>query len=328
MKFNLSQLMSDQSKVEGEKERMVFRVEFIPIEKLQPSEMNKYIVQDVSELKASIELTGLQQNLLVRRKGDDYEVISGHRRLKAMQELHAEGDDQYKQIPCKVTKTTDDVQAELQLLLANSTTRELTDYEKTYQAKRLQELLKELERGGFKFTGRKREIVAQLMNVSSSQVGRMDSINKKLAPELKEEFSKGNINITTAYELSRLSEGQQQEVAAEREEGQPLTQAAVKEKRAEQQDKPNTNADIIVEKNDQGETELFEEQYGLLVKRFAGVLEALNGVSDSVKCTKYSKKLSGLLVKIEAALPNPEEMADKEFEERQVTIFDEITAQK
>ena len=239
-KFNLSQLMSDTSK----KESIAFKIDHIQIDSYIPSEMNKYSVDDVTELKASIELMGLQQNLLVRIQQDGtYEVISGHRRLKAMQELHAAGNEQFEKVPCKVIKTTDDIQVELQLLLANSTARELTDYEKTYQAARLQELLQDLKKSGYQFTGRKREIVAQLMGVSSSQVSRMDSINNKLSPELKEEFSEGNINITTAYELSRLPEEKQQEVAAEHKGGQVITPTAAKEKRieSEQKEKPMTH---------------------------------------------------------------------------------------
>ena len=247
-KFNLTDLMNTQSKEAG-KERVVFKIELLPIEKLQPSEMNQYSVQDVTELKASIELTGLQQNLLVRPSRSGYEVLSGHRRLKAMKALYAEGHEQFAQVPCKVERTMDDVQAELQLLLANSTTRELTDYEKTYQAQRLQELLQDIKDSGHKITGRKREIVAQLMGVSSSQVARMDSINKKLTPELKEEFSEGDINITTAYELSRLPEDVQQEVVEEKKTGKEITPAVVKEKRAAVEKPIQTTKKIAVEVN-------------------------------------------------------------------------------
>ncbi|MFF5993681.1 DUF3850 domain-containing protein [Lysinibacillus sp. KU-BSD001] len=237
MKFNLNQLMNDKSKEAGEKEGVVFKIEHISIDKLRLSEMNKYTVHDVAELKASIELMGLQQNLLVRKQVDYFEVISGHRRLKAMKELFDEGNEQFKKIPCKIIASTDDIQAELQLILANATARELSDYEKTYQASRLQELLKDLKRSGYKFTGRTREIVAQLMNVSSSQVARMESINKNLTSELKDEFSEGNINITTAYELSKLPEEQQQEAAEEHREGKSLTPAIAKEKRLESEQK-------------------------------------------------------------------------------------------
>lgn len=241
-KFNLSQLMSKES----QKQSVAFKVDHIPIEKLFPSEMNKYVVKDVTELKASIELTGLQQNLVVREVEGGYEVISGHRRLKAMQELYEEGNEQFKRIPCKIQKSVDDIQAELQLIMANSTTRELTDYEKTYQAARLKELLTELKKSGVPFSGRKRDIIAQLMNVSPTQIARMDSINNKLIPELKEEFSNEKINFTTAYETSRLPEEQQQEAVKGFKEGKPLTPAIAKEKRqeiieSEQKDKPMTH---------------------------------------------------------------------------------------
>ncbi|MGE7111261.1 ParB/RepB/Spo0J family partition protein [Lysinibacillus sp. NPDC047702] len=243
-KFNLSQLMN----VESKKQSVAFKIEYMPLDRIQPSPKNNYSVDDVSELKASIELMGLQQNLVVRIKDDGmYELISGHRRLKAMQELYSEGNEDFSKAPCKIVKSTDDIQAELQLILANSTTRILTDAEKTQQAARLHELLQKLQNSGYQLTGRKREIVAQLMGVSSAQVQRMDSINKKLTPELKEEFSEGNINITTAYELSRLPEDKQQEVLTEqREEGKPLTPSVAKEKRqevieSEQKEKPMTH---------------------------------------------------------------------------------------
>ncbi|MEY9975277.1 ParB/RepB/Spo0J family partition protein [Lysinibacillus sp. RC79] len=247
MKFNLSQLMNEKSKEAVENEGFAFKIEHISIEKLRPSEMNKYTVEDVAELKASIELMGLQQNLLVRERDRGFEVISGHRRLKAMQELYSEGNEQFKKIPCKIMKSMDDIQAELQLILANSTARELTDAEKTYQAARLQELLNNLKKSGYQISGRKRAIVAQLMKVSPAQVARMESINKNLTTELKEEFTKENINITTAYELSRLPEEKQQEVLVEqREESKPLTPAIAKEKRqevieSEQKEKPMTH---------------------------------------------------------------------------------------
>lgn len=241
-KFQLSQLMSKES----QKQSVAFKVDHIPIEKLFKSEMNKYVVKDVTELKASIELHGLQQNLVVREVEGGYEIISGHRRFKAMQELYEEGNEEFKRIPCKIQKSVDDIQAELQLIMANSTARELTDYEKTYQAARLKELLTELKKSGIPISGRKRDIIAELMNVSPTQIARMDSINNKLIPELKEEFSKEKINFTTAYETSRLPEQQQQEAVKEFKEGKPLTPSIAKEMQqevieSEQKEKPMTH---------------------------------------------------------------------------------------
>lgn len=314
-KFNLSQLLNDKSK---ESEGMAFKIELIAIDKLRPSEMNKYNVQDVTELKGSIELMGLQQNLLVRAAGDGYEVISGHRRLKAMKELHAEGNEQYKRVPCKVIKTVNDVQAELQLLLANSTTRELTDYEKVYQSERLQVLLKELKSSGYKFTGRTRQIVADMMGVSSSQVGRMDSINKKLVPELKEEFKEGNINITAAYEFSRLPTEQQKEILEEKAEGESLKPNDAKEKREEMESEQSVSVAA------DHEVVVFEKRLKSLVNGFGKTLEALNGISDLSKRAKCSKEVIELIVKMETSLPQPEEILAEEFEKNQVTIYDEL----
>lgn len=281
-KFNLSQLMNTESK----KQIVAFKIEHIPLDNILPSPKNNYSVDDVSELKSSIELLGLQQNLVVRIKDDGaYELISGHRRLKAMQELRNEGNKDFEKAPCKIVKSTDDIQAELQLILANSTTRVLTDAEKTKQAARLHELLQELQNSGNQLTGRKREIVAQLMGVSSSQVQRMDSINKKLTPELKEAFSEGEINITAAYEMSRLPEETQKEVAQEYREGKPLTPSVAKEKRqeiieSEQKEKPMTH-----------ELDSYPEQFEAIVQGLKTFMCGFNNqsfrVGDKLKINEF-----------------------------------------
>lgn len=281
-KFNLSQLMNTESK----KQIVAFKIEHIPLDNILPSPKNNYSVDDVSELKSSIELLGLQQNLVVRIKDDGaYELISGHRRLKAMQELRNEGNKDFEKAPCKIVKSTDDIQVELQLILANSTTRVLTDAEKTKQAARLHELLQELQNSGNQLKGRKREIVAQLMGVSSSQVQRMDSINKKLAPELKEAFSEGEINITAAYEMSRLPEETQKEVVQEYREGKPLTPSVAKEKRqeiieSEQKEKSMTH-----------ELDSYPEQFEAIVQGLKTFMCGFNNqsfrVGDKLKINEF-----------------------------------------
>ena len=57
--------------------------------------------------------------------------------------------------------------------------------------------------------GRIREIVAEYLNTSTTQIGRMEAIDNNLSPEFKQELEKGNIGISTAHELSRLSEEDQ-----------------------------------------------------------------------------------------------------------------------
>ena len=157
-------------------------------------------------------MLGLLHNLDVKEADETgyYEIISGERRYQACKLLYESGNQEFKTLPCKVEALTENKAiSELKLLYANAAARELTDYEKTYQAGRIKEILQALKKDGYKFQGRMREIVADMLDVSPAQMGRMESINKNLSPEFKEEFKAGNIGITTAYELSGQSEAEQ-----------------------------------------------------------------------------------------------------------------------
>lgn len=69
--------------------------------------------------------------------------------------------------------------------------------------------------------GRIRDIVAKMLNTSTTQIGRMEAIENNLSQEFKDELEKGNINISTAHELSRLDEeGQKQAYEKYEEKGE------------------------------------------------------------------------------------------------------------
>lgn len=217
-KFSMSDLLNEKSKEES---KSVFKIKNLAIEEIEPDERNFYNTDEIEELKASIEMFGLQQNLVVRESGSKYKLISGHRRLKALKELFNEGHEEFRTIPCKIESEIDDAKTELQLIFANSTSRELSDYEKTHQAIRIKELLKDLRTNGVKIPGKMRNLVAEVLNVSPTQVGRMESIDKNLSEEFKEEFKNDNVNISIAYEISGLPEENQKKVYEEyKEKGQ------------------------------------------------------------------------------------------------------------
>ncbi len=218
-KFDMTSLLNDTSKdkrpVNG------FKIQYININNIIPDGRNFYSMEDIEDLKASILMFGLQQNLVVREKvgTDKYIVISGHRRRRALIGLIAEGHTQFEMVPCKVESNIDEIKTELKLIFGNSTTRELSDYEKMQQAVRLKELLTELKKSGAKLPGRMRELVADTLKVSSAQVERLETIDKKLVPELKEEFKNNNLNFSTATSLSRLPSGEQRKAFKEISEG-------------------------------------------------------------------------------------------------------------
>jgi len=216
-KFNMADLMSNFSpppRSDAKEDTLkapAWEIQMIPLDKIIPSEKNKYGIRGVEELAESIRESGLLHNLVVRKRpgADTYELISGERRYRALKQLRDSGESKWECAPCKVETSNNDTFAELQLLMANLQTRELTDYEKVYQAQRAKELLLELKKQGHTFKGRTRENVACLLGVSNAQIGRMESIWKHLHPEAMQAFKDGKIGISAAYELSRLDKPEQ-----------------------------------------------------------------------------------------------------------------------
>lgn len=234
-RFSINELMNDPKIKDARRERGENERDYkiIPIDDIVPSPNNKYGIRDIEEIAANIEMVGLIHNLTVRETevAGKYEIVSGERRYRGLQMLVADGKSQYAAVPCMVEVQKDPLLAELELLFANALARNLTDYEKTYQAGRIKEILHELKQRGHKFKGRMREVIAELLKVSPAQVGRMESINKNLVPEVKDEFKKGKINMTAAYEASRLPQDQQEQVLEDIQQSGKVDIKTVKGKR-------------------------------------------------------------------------------------------------
>lgn len=248
-KFNMMELLNNNSKetLETKDNHERFRTIQININDIEPSPNNFYSVDDESliDLKNSIEILGLQQNLVVRKMDGKYEIIAGHRRYLAMKKLYEEGNLNFEYIPCKVEED-DYIRNELKLLMTNSTTRELSDWEKITQANKLKELLTEYKKKE-NLPGRVRDIIADILNTSPTQVGRMESISKNLVEEFKDELKDGNIKISVAHELSKLPEEKQKEVFEEHEDKKEITIKTVKEKENEEQEIEVLEDQITVE---------------------------------------------------------------------------------
>ena len=231
MAFNMMDLLNNNSNEVVNKENNIkkFNITQIHINDLVPSANNFYSIEEIEELKNTIELLGLQQNLVVKKiEGGMYKIIAGHRRYYSMLRLYQEGNKNFKYVPCKVEED-DELKNELRLIITNSTTRDLTDWEKIHQARRLKELLTEYKERE-KIPGRVREIVADILNVSATQVARMESIENNLIDDFKEEMKEDNVKISVAYELSKLPEEKQREVYKEHEDKRNITIKDIKQK--------------------------------------------------------------------------------------------------
>lgn len=207
--FDFSEFLNDKSKVIGQE------IVYISARDLMPSSNDKnfYYVDPESKTKMarSIELVGVQQPLVVKPadvKGK-YDVLVGHTRRLAVMQLYEEGKREDDLLPCIVEQSQDDALQELILIFTNSTQRERTDSEKMREVARLRVLLNEYKETHPDFSGNMQQIIADILGISKSKVGRLDNINNNLSDGLKEEFESGNLNVSTANELARLDkEGQ------------------------------------------------------------------------------------------------------------------------
>lgn len=180
----------------------------IDIDLLDENETNFYTLSNLQPLADSIAMDGLQQPLVVTpTEGGRYTVLSGHRRRAAIRMLLEESREPWpelRSVPCLVRRYQSQNLAELQLILANSTARELTNAEKMKQAERMEMLLYQLKEEGYEFPGRMRDQVAAACKVSAPKLARLKVIREHLIPEYMVLFEKDKLPEQTAYALARL----------------------------------------------------------------------------------------------------------------------------
>jgi ParB family chromosome partitioning protein len=220
-KFNLNQLLNEKSisgaAEESERPRkQVYKTIPISVYDLVPSKDNFYSMEQIHDLKIAIELVGgVKQNLNVTPlENGKYKVLAGHRRRLASIALAEEGKPEYEFVPCSIEATEEDaelqeIRDEIMLIVTNSQ-RDKTDWDKIEEVKRLRAVLERYKKSA-KLPGRLRDLIAEALNTSPAQIGRMEAISNNLTPEFKDELKEGRVNLSTAYELSGLPEGQQKE---------------------------------------------------------------------------------------------------------------------
>lgn len=261
MAFDIKDFLNTESKKEMADD---FVLKKIPAEKLHPSNKNFYEMDpvEIEALKETIELVGVQENLVVKKisageNAGDYEIIAGHKRHRAVTELLAEGKEVSPLLPCKVESDADGVKNELILIFTNSTQRERSDYCKMQEIQRVRELLEEYAKYN-NVPGRKRDVIAGILNTSKSTIGRLDNIRRNIIPDFLEEYKAGKISTTAANEIAGATpEEQHQLLEKYKETGGIKAKEAAQIKEPEQQLPGQINTEdypgIVPESNKQEE---------------------------------------------------------------------------
>ena len=267
MAFDIKDFLNPESKKEMADD---FVLKKIPAEKLHPSDKNFYEMDpvEIEALKETIELVGVQENLVVKKisageNAGDYEIIAGHKRHRAVTELLAEGKEVSPLLPCKVESDADGVKNELILIFTNSTQRERSDYCKMQEIQRVRELLEKYAKYN-NVPGRKRDVIAGILNTSKSTIGRLDNIRRNIIPDFLEEYKAGKISTTAANEIAGATpEEQHQLLEKYKETGSIKAKEAAQIKEPEQQLPGQVNTEdypgIVPESNKQEENKTEDE---------------------------------------------------------------------
>ena len=184
----------------------------IPVEKLRPFDEHPFKVKDDDEMNTlieSIQTQGILSPLIVRpiENTDEYEIISGHRRLHAAQKAGI------TEIPALIYALDRDAAA-IAVVDSNLHREHILPSEKAF-AYRMK--LEAMSRQGHRSDltsdqlGRKletAEIIAQQSDDSKSQVRRYIRLTY-LIPEFLEKMDNGKIALSVGVELSFLSEQSQ-----------------------------------------------------------------------------------------------------------------------
>lgn len=239
-KFNLTELLNQRSKEtaeaapQGEKTAEIATPEegvssTADIYDLIPSKGNFYSVEDVQDLKQSIELLGVLQPLLVTEEEENGKrrIIAGHRRRLAVMQLVDEGKDRFRRVPILIKPKKNAILDRLALIMANRF-REKTDWERMTEALETEKLVLELK-DSMNIPGRTRDLLAEIIETSPAQIGRYKAIYNNLIPELMAEFKANRIVVSVIYEASGLPEDYQKQAAEIFRENEVLTLADVKQ---------------------------------------------------------------------------------------------------
>ena len=188
-------------------------IQMIDIDELHESADNFFVVENIEQFAHTIlGQGGVKDNLIVRPiETGGYEIISGHRRRAAVKYLIDNGENISHFLPCLVQNYADEDDKMLDLILMNVTARQISDPElwKCYET--IDRILKDKKEKG-EYFGRLRDDIANTLCVSPAQVGKMQNVDKYAIDTVKEAVASGELSISTANEIAKLSPEEQENI--------------------------------------------------------------------------------------------------------------------
>ena len=190
----LGALIPDKPLAEGERKKSFFTC---GIEEIQPNPFQPrktFPDEPLQELVQSIREKGILQPLIVRRKGDRYELIAGERRWRAAQKAGI------KEVPILVKDVSESELLELSLI-ENIQRENLNPIEEAEAYKGLAEQFRLTQEDISQKVGKDRATVANALRLL------------KLPPEIKQSLAEGKVSVGHARAFLGLDSPEKQRTA-------------------------------------------------------------------------------------------------------------------
>lgn len=271
------------------------KITSVPMEDIIRNDRNEYSIEGIDSLAASIHDVGLRQPIEVKRLPDGtYQLIGGERRLTAMQKLLAEGDTRWEMVPCIVTNPpaldlpiSDELKELYALTTTNAEQRTKNDHDKMLDVQAMRQIYSALREAGYPLAECQRSFIAASLNMSESQVQRLDYIAGHLDDGFKRQLALDALPVTVATTIAHLPEADQQELLRRLENdpqnfNQGTVMSYVREKRKAERDKRDEDgAELVI-----GE-EFMEE----ITRRANAVSAALSRADRKIQKNRSAKLL-------------------------------------
>lgn len=208
-------------------------ITYIPRDEIYKNPKNEYSILDIENLADLIYVMGLREPLGVKLEGSGYKLIEGERRLTAIDKLIADGKWE-GDIPCIIREKelkvnldilSDEEKEILEIAGTNAGQRKYSEADYLFEVEKLEPIYKKLKASGIgeftyesdtgekitqSLTGKKsRELLAERLNVSPAQVGKISKVANSGTEELKEAVKDGTANIAVAAEIAAMEKEDQ-----------------------------------------------------------------------------------------------------------------------
>lgn len=229
---------------------------YLDMDKLRPNSKNMYSMSQIEKLGDLIKLSGgILQNIIVLPEDEEgyYTITTGERRWRAARLLREKGlyPEKFEgKVPCTI-RSLDDIDLPISkemkeqfAILTTNQYRDKSDGEKMMEMQEWKKIIAALREAGAEYLpmhltdGEKvkikgtptRELLAGQLGVSTGQIARMETVEKKGSPQLLDMLMNDSMDLSAAEEMLRLNEQEQNETLQQlkRKQRNKITKTEVK----------------------------------------------------------------------------------------------------